>query len=254
MDPFSDALQDYMSRPEAPSQASLARKIGITAAHFHNISKGKSRGSERIRRKIAEAIGMEYEVMIGGRALTFIYLRDCPLPRFDITTELIEHIREKGKKPPYSIAIVPVLTENAAASGRIRDIRGDIKGWFPVEGIKTPYLIAVEAEDSRYEPDVPVGGIAIITLTGFDGANEGCLYLCSDPAPVALARIFWQDDGLAVFVPPATSKNLQPYATTQEHAAEMIEGKVLRVYVPREKGAGSKRKRGVFNALDYKRK
>lgn len=72
-----------------------------------------------------------------------------------------------------------------------------------------------------------------------DPFAESLQFLCP-----SLARMFWQDDGLVVFILPG-ARGLQSYATHQDEVV-YIHGKFLQVHENPEKNSKKQKKTGIF--------
>ncbi len=78
-----------------------------------------------------------------------------------------------------------------------------------------------------------------------DPFAESLQFLCP-----SLARMFWQDDGLVVFILPG-ARGLQSYATHQDEAVILFMGRSCRCMKTLKKSPKNKKKRVSFNHLNY---
>jgi len=81
-DKFITALEKLL-KERGITQAELARRLGISKQHLHNIIKGRRSGSDEMRERIANFFGLTFEQMLSiGAQIAAEHKEDEPFPHY----------------------------------------------------------------------------------------------------------------------------------------------------------------------------
>lgn len=246
---FHEFLVQYLARDDVISQSELGRRVGKTPQYIGDIVHGRIAGTEELRRKIAKAIGVPYDVMVGlvpGRP------RVADMP--DISFRLADFVGREAARAAGSYAdrlflMLPVVTLGAALEGEIRK-KDDVRGWYWVSGIEAgpeEKLVVVEMPDNSLEAAVPKGCMLVVALAPppvISAIDDGGFYLVGPPS-VAPVRQIYVDDG-QLLLSSLDHDIARPQTLSQENMGA-IKGRVVAIYEPGVDGFGflkGQKKRG----------
>lgn len=118
---FRNNLKQVLEEPGQPSQAELARKIGISPSYLNDLIHGRTNGSEKVRRAIAAALGYSYEnfLALGRRLLSGESPNQAEV--CDIAVSLDPKVVNALKSHPTIEKIVTILGQMTEED--IRDIK-----------------------------------------------------------------------------------------------------------------------------------
>jgi len=239
---FQAALKSEMKKKGHGGQVWLANQIGVTPQYVYKLQKGRSAGTEQLRRRIAAVFGYGYETFL-DLGLT-VLSRENPhegLLRsvLDITPTvlLMSEVAQKPDVPLQDYYAAPLIDGKiAAGEGRIIG-EGDVRSlvWIYAPALRnrrTHRLIAVEVDKisgDSMTPTIFPGDIVLVDSDEPDGDSssliDGKIYAIRDgKGGCAVKRIYRSSTG---FIVSSDNRDVPPQIAWTGNVEELIIGRVV---------------------------
>lgn len=165
---FAEALKAHIDKKPYGYTTKLAAELGVGQSTVSNWARGARKSTESQRRKVAQKIGIPYEVMIGLKERSSDKAEDHPvtiytrnsveesLPEYNSGNYVGVPFFESGRLAAWSNGAVFDLYEKAAS---------EVIVYLPELGHRSKHkLVAAKVGGNSMEPLIPEGSIVIIDL------------------------------------------------------------------------------------------
>jgi transcriptional regulator with XRE-family HTH domain len=224
MDKFQHSLREFFDQKKM-TQKEVARRAGTTNGYLNVLLHGKKKGSEGVRKRIAEACGLQYGEMIGAvpKSPDMPEGITRPLPMCQAAVARLLTLRPQIAA---NCVLVPLVAVEAVIAGSWGD--GEVMGWAVAYRPRHPEALVAAMVAEAPAPCWPSRPAVAVVDTADRETEAGQLYLLRPPARYILAGVqkksgLWIVSGCQGGASPVQALNADQFP-------DLVVGRVVRIF------------------------